>query len=251
MVARSSARVTWSQGALVPVAADQPARQNAVGGNAKAQVADERQDGVLDPARDQRILDLEIADRMSGGGSPDRVDAHLAEADAADVTRCHHVGDRAHPSPRSARGDRGAPGGRCRCSRGPAPAASRRGSSSPRPAGSRIAPNLTLTRKRSRAMPFSASPISISLCPPAVEIAGIQQGDPGIKRRMDGGDAFLSIRRAIHARHAHAAEAESRDRRTLFPKSTMLHGHRRQSRLGREDRSSAGRSQCARSAAAT
>jgi hypothetical protein len=44
-------------------------------------------------------------------------------------------------------------------------------------------------------MPFSASPIQHLVVPRAVEIAGIQQGDPGIKRRMDGGDAFLPFRR--------------------------------------------------------
>ena len=42
----------------------------------------------------------------------------------------------------------------------------------------------------------------------AVEIARIEQGDAGLQRRMDGGDALGPVGRSVHARHAHAAEAE-------------------------------------------
>jgi hypothetical protein len=42
----------------------------------------------------------------------------------------------------------------------------------------------------------------------AVEIAGIEKRDAGVEGGMDRGDGLLAIRRAIHARHAHAAEAE-------------------------------------------
>ena len=46
----------------------------------------------------------------------------------------------------------------------------------------------------------------------AVEIAGVEQRDPGIERRMDGRDALRPVGRAIEIRHAHAAEARARRR---------------------------------------
>jgi hypothetical protein len=57
----------------------------------------------------------------------------------------------------------------------------------------------------------------------AVEIAGIEQRDPGIERCMDGRDAFLPIGRAIHARHAHAAEAERGYGGSVCSKLALLH----------------------------
>ena len=44
-----------------------------------------------------------------------------------------------------------------------------------------------------------------------IEVAGVEQIDAGIEGRMDRGDAFAAFRRAIHARHAHAAEAKGGD----------------------------------------
>ncbi len=48
-----------------PVSADEAARQHAIGRDADAELAAGRQDAVLDAARDQRILDLQIADRCT------------------------------------------------------------------------------------------------------------------------------------------------------------------------------------------
>ena len=45
----------------------------------------------------------------------------------------------------------------------------------------------------------------------AVEIAGVEQGDAGIERGVDGGDALAAVGRAVEIRHAHAAEADGRD----------------------------------------
>jgi hypothetical protein len=45
----------------------------------------------------------------------------------------------------------------------------------------------------------------------AVEIAGVEQGDPGIQRGVDGGDALAAIGGAVKIRHAHAAEADGGD----------------------------------------
>src|SRR5436190_14872178 len=49
------------------VTADQTAAENAVGRDRDAQLAARRKDLRLDAARDQGVLDLQIADRMRGG----------------------------------------------------------------------------------------------------------------------------------------------------------------------------------------
>src|SRR4051812_17387620 len=78
---------------LAPVTADQAARQHAVGRDADAQLAAGRQDSVLDPARDQRVLDLQVADRVDRRGPADGPSPDLGQADMPDVARLHHVGD--------------------------------------------------------------------------------------------------------------------------------------------------------------
>ena len=50
---------------------------------------------ALGAAAHQRVLDLQVADRVHLRGAADRLDADLGEADVADVARLHHVGDRA------------------------------------------------------------------------------------------------------------------------------------------------------------
>ena len=48
---------------------------------------------VLDAARDQRIFDLQVGDRMHGRGAADRLGADLGQADMADIAGLHQVGD--------------------------------------------------------------------------------------------------------------------------------------------------------------
>ena len=72
-----------------------PRLEHAVGGDRDAERATGRQDRGLDPARDQRVLDLQIADRMRRGGAADRLGADLGEADVAHVARLDELGDRA------------------------------------------------------------------------------------------------------------------------------------------------------------
>ena len=112
-----------------PVAAEQPARENAVGGDADPELLAGRQDLGLDPARDQRVLDLQVADRMGRVGAPDRLGADLREADVANVPGLNHLADR--PDRLLDRDRRGCSGraGRCRRDRYRAGAACRRGSS--------------------------------------------------------------------------------------------------------------------------
>ena len=48
----------------------------------------------------------------------------------------------------------------------------------------------------------------------AVVVAGIEQGDPGIQRRADGGDALGLVGGTVGAGHAHAAQTDRRHLRT-------------------------------------
>jgi hypothetical protein len=49
----------------------------------------------------------------------------------------------------------------------------------------------------------------------AVEVAGVEERDPGVERGVDRGDALAPLGRPVHARHAHASEAERRDLRAV------------------------------------
>jgi hypothetical protein len=42
----------------------------------------------------------------------------------------------------------------------------------------------------------------------AVEIAGVEQRDAGVERRVNGGDAFGLLGGTVEIRHAHAAKAD-------------------------------------------
>ena len=85
----------WPSCALAPVAADQATRQHAIGGDADAELAASRQDLFLDAARDQRIFDLQVGDRVHGRGAADRLGADLRQADMPDIACLHQIGDRA------------------------------------------------------------------------------------------------------------------------------------------------------------
>jgi hypothetical protein len=74
--------------------AEQPPRENAIGGHADPELLAGGQDLGLDPAREQRVLDLQVADRVGGVGAPDRVSADLLEADVAAVPGGDHLADR-------------------------------------------------------------------------------------------------------------------------------------------------------------
>ena len=78
-----------------PVTADQTPRQHAVSGDADAQLPAGVEDRALERARDERILDLHVADRVHGMGASERLRAHLGQPDMADVAGLDHLGDRA------------------------------------------------------------------------------------------------------------------------------------------------------------
>src|SRR5262249_62384312 len=70
---------------------EQPAGQHAIGGDANAKFRKHRQDRALRAAADQRVLDLQIADRVNGMRAAGRVRSHFGETDRADVARLHAI----------------------------------------------------------------------------------------------------------------------------------------------------------------
>src|SRR4029434_8775935 len=88
-VARAGAR-------LRPVAADQTARQHTISGDADPQLAADGKYLLLDSARDQRVLDLQIADRVDGPCTADRIRTHFRQTHVTNVAGLHHVGDGAN-----------------------------------------------------------------------------------------------------------------------------------------------------------
>src|SRR4051794_37439066 len=71
------AEVAGALGAGRPVAADEAAGEHAVGGDADAELPAGRKDLGLDAPADQRVLDLQIADRRDRVGAADRVRADV------------------------------------------------------------------------------------------------------------------------------------------------------------------------------
>ena len=59
----------------------------------------------------------------------------------------------------------------------------------------------------------------------AVEVAGVDQVEAGVERGVDGGDALCVINRAVHARHAHGAQADGGNGLwTVHPESGRVQG---------------------------
>jgi hypothetical protein len=57
----------------------------------------------------------------------------------------------------------------------------------------------------------------------AVHVGGIEHGDAGLERGMDRGDAFAVVGRPVPARHAHAAQTDLRDNRSVAAKLVRPH----------------------------
>ena len=167
-----------------PVAGQQAAREHAVGGDRRCRARGRRAGSPSSIPREmQRVLDLEVGDRVHGGGAADRLGADLGEPDVADVAGLRRARRWRRSSPRSARPGRAARAGRRRRGRCRAGAACRRGSSSrPRgarrsrasaPSGSRRAPNFTLIVTASRSRPAQRPRDEQLVVAHAVEVAGV------------------------------------------------------------------------------
>ena len=171
----------------------------------------------LDAARQQRILDLQIADRMHRMRPADGIGADLRQADVPDVTGLHHLGD-------------GADGILDRHVR----IEPRRtidvdiiGTQAAQAVGQKI-----LYRPRTRVIEAEAAggiaeraelDADLHVLPRtaaqrlgdqklvvagAVEIPGVEQRDAGIERGVNGGDALRLVGGTVDIGHAHAAKAD-------------------------------------------
>ena len=212
--------------------ADQPARQHAIGGDADAKDAARRQDVVLDAARDERIFHLHVGDRMHGGRAPDGRRAHFRQADVAHIALLHHLADGADsildrhrrveargavdvdvvdPEALQRIGEEIAHGRRARIVARPSP------------------------RRVAQRAELDAEPVAVArhalqrladqhfIVAHAVEVAGVDQRHAGVERGVDRRDALGAVGGAVHAGHAHAAEAERRDMRAGEAELAMLH----------------------------
>src|SRR5262249_26810819 len=73
---------------------EEAARQYAVGRRRNAELGEYGEDRSLRAAAQQRVFDLEVADRVHLHRATDVLHADLREADVANVARLDHVGDR-------------------------------------------------------------------------------------------------------------------------------------------------------------
>ncbi len=226
------AEVALPRLALGPVAADQAARQDAIGRDADAEFAAGLQDAALDAARDQGIFDLQVGDGMHGRRAAEGFRSHFGQADVAHVARLHEIGD-------------GADGvldrhGRIQ-PRGPVDVdvvqaqalqgIGREGLDRFR-AAVEAEPGLI---RAAQGAELDADLETIAadalhrlgdehlVVAHAVEVAGVDQIDPGVEGGVDGGDALLPVRGTVHARHAHASETEGRDPGAGLAELKLLH----------------------------
>ena len=187
-----------------PRAAQQAAREDAVGGDADAELGEQREDLRLRPAADERVLDLQVGDRVDGvrrGGSSrgrPRTGRSRARSPPSPARRSRRS------CPRSAPSGRGAPGGRCRRGRGRAGSGCRRGSSAPRRAGASTPSQLPsgraqraeLHRDERLVAPVAQRAADQQLVVArAVEVAGVEQRDAAVERGVDRRDALRPRRR--------------------------------------------------------
>src|SRR5256885_16618553 len=78
------------------MSADQLARQYTVSGYADSECAEGLENVALDPARAQRVFDLQVDDRMHRMRPANGVGAYLGKSDMLDPAGLHHVGHRAN-----------------------------------------------------------------------------------------------------------------------------------------------------------
>ena len=211
--------------------ADQPAREHAIGDHRHAQRARRRQDVLLDAAA--RPANIRSAARRSGkfcAARFKRAGGDLRQADVAHIAGLDQIRDGAERvldrhravvarrlievdvvglQPAQGIGEEVLHRGGPQVVAGPAAV------------GRRRAPNFTDRKARSRFSAFERLADQHFVVAHAVEIAGVDQRDPGLERGVDGGDALGVVGRAVAARHGHAAEPGGGNGLVAIPK---LHG---------------------------
>jgi hypothetical protein len=203
-----------------PVTADQASRQHAVGGDPDPELTARLQQFAFDVAGDERVLDLQVIDRVHRMSPPQRIRPHLGEPDVAHVPRVDQISDRAdgfldgHVGIEPSRPvDVDVVGAQ------PDQAVGQRVLHRTRPAvDPHVGPvRVALAAELQADVDLGARAAAQRLAqqqfvaPHPVEVTGVQQCHTGIERRVDGRDALFVLGRAVHVAHAHQAQPECGD----------------------------------------
>ena len=154
---------------------------------------------------------------MHGCAPGDGVRSNLRQSDVLDISGLHHVGEGADRSPRSA--PNGVePRGAVDVDGFNAEPLQRVGEKIFHGGGAAVQPRNHSGIAQRAELDADLEIVAIAagerfadqhlIVAHAVEIAGVEQGDAGIERGVDGGDALAAVGRAVKIRHAHAAEAD-------------------------------------------
>ena len=212
--------------------ANQAARKHAIGDERDAELAHGRQNLLLDVAADERIFNLQRRDRMHRVRPADRFRRRFRQPDVTDIAGLDHVGDGADRVLDRHRGIE--PRGLIEIDMV--------GAETPQAVGEKILhrdrPDIVAEKFQVRAAhrpELERDEGALALAAPerladehlvvsrAVEVAGVEHGDAGFERGMDGGDRLGIVGRPVAARHAHAAEPHFGDFRTIAAKAAGAH----------------------------
>ena len=190
----------------------------------------EREDPCLGRAAHEGVLDLEIADGVDRLRPTDGVRSHLRQPDGADVPGFDEIRNRAdgvldgHTWIEAARTiDVNVVQAEARQTvrekilhrDGPGIQAE--------PAPIRAAQRPELHRDQRLVATIAQRPSDQQLVVPGgVVVAGVEQGDPGVKRRVNRRDALGLVRRTVEVGHPHAAQGQRKDDGAARPELTAL-----------------------------
>src|SRR3984893_1028678 len=73
------------------------------------------------------------------------------------------------------------------------------------------------------AMPLQCAPDQLLVCVRAVDVGGVKESDPELKRAMNCSERFLIIAAAVKIGHAHATEPDGGDDRAAASEFSLFH----------------------------
>jgi hypothetical protein len=197
--------------------ADEPAGKDAVGSHADAEVATGGEDLVLDPARDEGVLDLEIGHRADAVSTANRLRADFREAYVMDIALVDQLGDRADGLlDRDVGVDPAEPVDvdvvRVESSQGvPERVLDRlRAAVDPEDLSAGCAQQAELDAQEHVLAVAAAQRLTQEqlVVARSVVVAGVEQADAGVESGVDRRDALGLVRGAVQGGHAHAAETD-------------------------------------------
>ena len=218
---------------LRPVPGEEPAGEDAVRGHSDAELAAGGQDLVLDPTREERVLDLQVGDGVDGVRAADGLGAALGEPDVPNVARLHHFRDGADGLLDRDVGEHAARSvdvdviGAEPTERVGEEVLDRRRSqvvAHNRTVRSPHEPELDADDRLLALPAAKCLPDEELVVPGRVVVAGVEQRDPGVERSLDGGDRLRLVGGAVEVGHAHTAEPERGDGEAACAEGARVHG---------------------------